>query len=140
MRARFAHSIRVRYQECDPQGVVYFARYLDYFDVALTELWRERFGAYNTLVQSGSDLVVAEVNVRYRAAAAFDDVIEVTLDGVELGNTSMTMRWRIVLDERVLAEAIFRQVFIQAGTRDKKAIPDDVRAGLADLASQPSPA
>jgi acyl-CoA thioester hydrolase len=140
MSARFAHRIRVRYQECDPQGVVYFARYLDYFDVALTELWRERFGAYNTLVESGSDLVVAEVNVRYRAAAAFDDVIEVMLDGVELGNTSMTMRWRIVLEDRLLAEATFRQVFIQAGTRDKKAIPDDVRAGLVDLASQPSAA
>lgn len=136
----FSHRIRVRYQECDPQGVVYFARYLDYFDVALTELWRERFGAYNTLVESGSDLVVAEVSVRYRAAAAFDDVIEVALEGVDLGNTSMTMRWRIAIDDRPLAEATFRQVFIRAGTRDKKAIPDDVRAGLADLAGQPSPA
>ena len=35
------HPLRVRYAECDPQGVVFNSRYLEYFDVALTELWRE---------------------------------------------------------------------------------------------------
>ena len=40
--AEFRHPIRVRYNECDPQGHVFNANYLAYFDIAMTELWRER--------------------------------------------------------------------------------------------------
>ena len=36
--AEFRHSIRVRYNECDPQGHVFNANYLAYFDIAITEL------------------------------------------------------------------------------------------------------
>ena len=37
----FRHRIRVRWNESDLQGVVFYANYLMYFDVAMTELWRE---------------------------------------------------------------------------------------------------
>ncbi len=40
MPADFVHELRVRYGECDPQGIVFNANYLLYFDVAFTELWR----------------------------------------------------------------------------------------------------
>jgi acyl-CoA thioesterase FadM len=33
----FRHRLRVRYHECDPQGVVFNANYLAYFDIALIE-------------------------------------------------------------------------------------------------------
>jgi len=35
----FRHRLRVRYNECDPQGVVFNANYLT-FDITITELWR----------------------------------------------------------------------------------------------------
>ena len=44
MAASFVHELRVRYGECDPQGIVFNANYLLYFDVAFTELWREAVG------------------------------------------------------------------------------------------------
>ena len=43
----FVHEIRVRYGECDPQGIVFNANYLAYFDVAFTELWRAAVGLGN---------------------------------------------------------------------------------------------
>ena len=133
MSAPFRHRLRVRYQECDPQGVVYFARYLDFVDIALTELWRERFGSYTTLVDSGTDMVVAEATVRYRDAARFDDELDIELAIGDLGRTSMVTRARILRGEAVLAEASVRQVFIDPPTRTKKPIPDEVRAGLAGM-------
>src|SRR3712207_6949070 len=42
----FVHRLRVRYSECDPQGVVFNAHFVTYFDIALTELWREANGPY----------------------------------------------------------------------------------------------
>jgi len=41
MSAPFVHRLRVRWSECDPQGIVFNAHYLAFFDLALTELWRE---------------------------------------------------------------------------------------------------
>ena len=62
----FVHRIRVRYGECDPQGIVFNANWLAYFDVVLTELWRECVRDYAEMVASGTDMVVAEAGVRFR--------------------------------------------------------------------------
>ena len=40
------HQLRVRYGECDAQGIVFNANYVAYFDVAITELWRDTVGPW----------------------------------------------------------------------------------------------
>src|ERR1700744_1611750 len=85
----FVHHLRVRYNECDVHGHVFNANYLVYFDVTLTELWREALGSYEALQAEGLDLVVAEAGVRFRAPARFDDELEITLQVERLGTTSM---------------------------------------------------
>ena len=130
MSTSYTHRMRVRYAECDAQGVVYFARYPFFFDVAVTELWRERIGPYDETVRAGSDFVVAEMNVRYRGPARFDDEIDVVIESVRVGETSITFDWRIVRGEELLVEGMLRQVCIEPATKRKKPVPDDVRAGL----------
>ena len=127
----YRHTMRVRYSECDAQGVVYFARYPFFFDVAITELWRDRIGPYDATVQAGSDFVVAEMTLSYRAPALFDDEIDVVVDEVRVGQTSVTFDWRIVRGEDLLIEGMLRQVCIDPATKRKKPVPDDVRAGLS---------
>ena len=51
-----ANKLRVRYGECDPQGVVFNAHYLAYFDIAITELLRAAFGSYQALVDREVDM------------------------------------------------------------------------------------
>jgi acyl-CoA thioester hydrolase len=131
MSDEFRHRLRVRYGECDPQGVVYFARYPVYVDVALTELWRERIGPYNDMVEAGSDMVVAELQLRYRASAVFDDEIDVVIGVERLGETSLTCAWRIERGDTLLVEGTIRQVCIDPATKTKKPLPADVRAALA---------
>src|SRR4051812_12915851 len=128
--APFRHTIRVRYQECDPQGVVYFARYPEYYDLALTELWRTAMGSYQGMVDDGTDLVVAEMSVRYRAPARFEDLVEVELGIDRLGETSMVSSYAVTRDGETLVEGGFRHVFIDPPTKTKKPIPDDIRAAL----------
>ena len=130
MSSPYSHRIRVRYAECDAQGVVFFGRYPFFFDVAFTELWRERIGPYDATVQAGSDFVVAEMNVKYRGPARFDDEIDVVIESARVGETSITFDWRIVRDDDLLVEGMLRQVCIDPATKRKKPVPDDVRAGL----------
>ena len=47
----FRMQIRVRYGECDPQGVVFNANHFGYFDVILTEAWREAIGPYGAMLE-----------------------------------------------------------------------------------------
>jgi acyl-CoA thioester hydrolase len=53
----FRHRLRIRYGECDPQGVVFNANYLAFFDVIITEFWREAIGDYNAMIEDGADMV-----------------------------------------------------------------------------------
>jgi acyl-CoA thioester hydrolase len=131
MSEEFRHRLRVRYGECDPQGVVYFARYPFYVDIGMTELWRERIGPYNDMVEAGSDMVVAEMTLRYRGPAVFDDELDVVLVVEKLGETSLTCAFRIERAGDVLVEGSIRQVCIDPSTKSKKPLPPDVRAALA---------
>jgi len=127
----FIHRLRVRYHECDAQGIVFNANYVAYFDVTLTELWREAFGSYAAMFDSGVDLVVAEVNIRYHAPAAFDDEIDLAITITRMGTTGMTSSIDVIRDGEVLVAGHIRHVFVSVGTHEKTPIPDDVRAGLA---------
>ena len=69
----FVHTLRVRYGECDAQGVLFNAHYLAYVDDTITELWRAAFGSYATMLRRGIDIVVAEANLRFRGGARFDE-------------------------------------------------------------------
>lgn len=125
------HRSRVRYSECDAQGIVFNAHYLNYFDIALTELWREAFGGYERAVaEHGVDVVVAEANLRYRAPVRFDEEIDLVLRIARLGNTAMTCSIAIELEGEVATEGEIRHVFIRPQTHEKTAIPDGIRSAL----------
>lgn len=68
---------RVDYSEVDQMGVVYHARYLVWLDVARTELLRTTGISYRELEAMGLFLVVAEVTMRYRQPARYDDPVRV---------------------------------------------------------------
>jgi acyl-CoA thioester hydrolase len=126
----FVHRLRVRFHECDPQGVVFNAHYFTYFDVALTEMWRAAFGSYHSVVEQGTDVVVVEAAATYRAPARFDEEIDVELAIARLGTTSMTTQTAIRRDGDLLVEGRLVHVFVDPTTMAKQAIPAHVRAGL----------
>jgi acyl-CoA thioester hydrolase len=131
----FSHELRVRYGECDPQGIVFNANYLAYFDVAVTELWREAIGPWEAMVERGYDVVVAEANLRFRGPARFDDVIALGARVAEMGVTSLRLELDIRRDGALLVEGWLRQVFVDARTFSKTAIPDWARDALGRFSS-----
>jgi acyl-CoA thioester hydrolase len=132
MTRSFVHQLRVRYGECDPQGVVFNAHYFAYFDIALTELWREAVpGGYSGMTDSGVDMVVAEARARYLTPARFDDVVSLVVEVSRVGTTGMTTTIRVRRDEAVLVEGEMRHVFVDLGTHAKTPIPEPVRAALS---------
>jgi acyl-CoA thioester hydrolase len=137
MAEPFRHRLRVRWSECDLQGVVFYPNYLAYFDHLLTELWREAVGSYAQIQELGIDLVVAEAGIRYRVSARFDEEIELQATISRLGTTSMTMDLTAerVGDGVLLAEGELRHVFVDPQTFEKREIPERVREQLTRFAA-----
>ena len=143
MPAPLAHTLRVRYAECDPQGVVFNAHFLAYFDVGITELFRAAFGSYQAMIDRGVDFVVAEAGLRYRRPAHFDDELTLEVAVTRLGTTSITTSYRVLRDGELLVDGTLRHVLIDLKTlvgREpdaKTAIPDWMREGLAPYVISP---
>jgi acyl-CoA thioester hydrolase len=130
----FIHHLRVRFAECDPQGVVFNSHYLAYVDVGITELWRAAFGSYQTMLDRGLDVVVAEAKLRFRSPARFDDELRLEVAVTHLGNTSIISQHRICREQELLVEIEIRHVTVDRATLGKQPIPDWLRDGLAPWA------
>jgi acyl-CoA thioester hydrolase len=125
------HRLRVRYGECDVQGVVFNAHYLNYFDTSMTELWRAAYGSYQAMLDRGVDMVLAEARVRFLRPARFDDELELAVLVTHLGRTSFGTRHTADRDGELIAECELRHVLVDRGTGTKTPLPDWLRHGLA---------
>ena len=134
MSEDFVHELRVRYGECDPQGIVFNANYLLYFDVAFTEMWRAAVGPWQEMVASGIDAVVGETHLSFRAPARYDDELQLRVQIAQLGRTAVTTEIDVVRGEELLVAGWLRHVCVSADTWAKTDIPEWVRAGLRRFA------
>ena len=132
MAEPFRHRLRVRYAECDAQGVLFNAHYLAYIDHTITEMWRAAYGGYERMLQRGVDVVVADAQLRFLDGARFDQEVEAEMLVTHLGTTSMRSHHRFVRvpDGTPLMEADMRHVWIDRDTKRKTPIPDWARAGI----------
>jgi acyl-CoA thioester hydrolase len=130
----FEHTLRVRYGECDPQGIVFNANYLLYCDVAVTELWREAVGSWDAMAACGVDVLLGEVTVRFRAPARFDDELALAVRVARLGRTSIDLEIAMRREEQTIAECALRQVCVDAESYAKVELPPWLREGLARFA------
>jgi acyl-CoA thioester hydrolase len=125
--------LRVRYHECDGQGIVFNAHYLAYVDMATFEVERALFGSHDEALAHGADVVVAESNLRYHAPCRYDDELVVSAYLNHLGTTSLIIDFEITRDGKVCTEATNRYVFVDPATLRKAAPPASVREVYAAL-------
>jgi acyl-CoA thioester hydrolase len=124
------HTLRVRYAECDLQGIAFNAHYLNYFDTSLTELWRAAYGSYQAMLDRGVDIVLAEAELRFRKPARFDDELELAVVVTHLGQTSIRTHHSARCGAELVAEAELRHVLVDRQTVAKAPIPDWLRDGI----------
>jgi acyl-CoA thioester hydrolase len=110
--------------------VVFNANYLAFFDVIITEFWREAIGEYNAMIEAGADMVVAESRIRFLGPAAFDEELDFELRVSRLGNTALGTLITADVGERPVVAGEMRHVFIDPATKLKRPMPDDIRTAL----------
>ena len=128
----FKYLTRVRFSECDPQGVVFNSRYLEYLDVAINEYLIAGFGSLDELASLNIDFQVISANINWRASAEFRDVVCVSLETTKIGKTSFTMRAEFSNYSSGLALAVVDivTVTVDAAKHSKVRVPDELREKL----------
>jgi acyl-CoA thioester hydrolase len=86
----FCYIIRVRYGECDGQGVVYNPKYGEYLDLAATEFLRT-VAAPGSPFDGSFEFQVVKMLVEWSAPSRFDDVLEISVRATKLGTSSFTL-------------------------------------------------
>jgi acyl-CoA thioester hydrolase len=135
---KFASLTRVGFSDTDAQGIVYYGRYLPYFDDARVEYHRHlELLSFDT---GPSEFVMRASNVLYEAPARFDDLLEVFVRTKRIGTSSMTNEYAAyrVEDDILMCTAEQTMVLVELDERCPTPIPaayKDVIAGFegADL-------
>jgi len=97
-------TVRVRYAETDKMGVVYYANYFVWFEVARADLLRTLGWSYREMEHSGVSLPVIEAHCDYRRAARYDDELQVRTVGRVLSPVRMEFTYEVVrMDDGVVA-------------------------------------
>ena len=130
----FEFLFRVRYGECDAQGVVFNARYGDYVDLALTEYMRAAMGGYNALVNMGFETQVVRLLTEWKAPARFDDVLKASVYPSHFGNTSFTVNFDFVnaSTQVLVATSQATYVLMDAKNFTKQIIPAQIKSALLE--------
>ena len=124
---------KIRFSDCDPQGIVFNGNYTRYWDDALTD-WFEEAGYGGTeLGGTGLDVVAARIEMDFRASAALGDVLETSLEVEDFGNTSMTVGFttRRLSDGEVVTVGREVLVIVDSETFRPVTVPEAMRADLA---------
>jgi len=120
---KFSARTRVGFSDTDAQGVVYYGRYMPYFDLARVEYHRA-LEMLRTDLQD-NQFVMRAMAVEYHAPARFDDPIEVDVRISRIGTSSVTYEFAAYLDgHRLAVTATQTVVLVDLSERKPCAIPD----------------
>jgi acyl-CoA thioester hydrolase len=123
MSEPFRMRLRVRYNECDAQGIVFNARWGDFIDLACSELTR-------VLFDQSYDWRLRKQTIEWQAPARFDDVLDIRVQTRKVGTSSFTLGYAISRGDTLLATAETVYVFVDNAANHKVSIPEAARAAL----------
>lgn len=131
---KFKTTVRVRWVECDAQGIVYNGAYLGYLEIGQAEYYRNLGFAIYTIPKSGYfDFAVVKSTLEFKAPARVDEIIELHVRVSNIGNTSLTLNMEIYPEgiDRMLTSIEAVYVGYDSASETSKRVPDDIRQLVA---------
>jgi acyl-CoA thioester hydrolase len=123
---KYSSLTRVGFSDTDAQGIVYYGRYLPYFDSARVEYHRHL--ELLATEPSEHEFVMRANTIEYHAPARFDDLIEVFIRVSRIGRTSATYELAAYREDDVLmVTATQTLVLVDLDERRPCAVPETYR-------------
>jgi acyl-CoA thioester hydrolase len=127
---KYSALTRVGFSDTDAQGIVYYGRYLPYFDLARVEYHRHL--RVSGIGRNGREFVMRASSVVYHAPARFDDLIEIFIRLRRIGRTSATYECAAfrMQDDVLMVTAEQTLVLVELDERRSAPIPDEFREAI----------
>jgi acyl-CoA thioester hydrolase len=103
--ATSVHRLQVRFCETDLMGVVHHGNYFTYCEAARVDWLHKRGVSYDSWVRHGIHLPVVEAKARYKAAAKFDQILDVETTMDSLSRVTVRFRYTIRHERTLICEA-----------------------------------
>jgi acyl-CoA thioester hydrolase len=121
-------SIRVRYAETDQMGIVYYANYLVWMEVARVDFCRAIGFHYKDMeLDDGVLLAVAESHCRYVSPARFDEEITIATTVPDVSRRLVSFSYEMTCEGRKVATGQTRHIFLSRQLRPMR-LPDKYAA------------
>jgi acyl-CoA thioester hydrolase len=129
---KFSAQTRVGFSDTDAQGIVYYGRYLPYFDLARVEYHRKLGLLGMEIGEEGQEFVMRALTVDYHAPAVFDDLIAVYVRLARIGRTSATYELAAYRahDDVLVVTATQTLVLVDLDERRPVAIPEPYKEAV----------
>ena len=98
----YVYKTRIYYRDVDKMGIVYYTRYLEYFEAARTELLRSIGFDVTKIEQMGYFLPVIACHCNYKKPAKFDDRLNIITKIKQLPRSSMKIEYEVFNSEKML--------------------------------------
>jgi len=131
---RYSALARVGFSDTDAQGVVYYGRYMPFFDLARVEYTRH-LGLVMVHGLGERQFAMRAAGVEYHAPARFDDLLEVFVRTKRIGRSSMTAAYAVhrLEDDALMCTAEQTMVLVEVADRRPATIPEAVRAPIREF-------
>ena len=126
---KYSAFTRVGFSDTDAQGIVYYGRYLPYFDLARVEYHRN---LDMLRMDFGGELVMRASSIEYHAPARFDELLEVFIRVARIGRTSATYEMAAYRVEDDVLMVTATQTLVLVDLEERKACPISERGPRAN--------
>ena len=133
---KFTFRLRVRWGECDAQGIVFNAQYMNFIEVAQAEYFRNLgLRLYSEELRNRFDLATVKATFEFMAPARVDDMLNIYTGVARIGNSSITFNTEMYLEdaEQPCARAEVIYANFDADTGIARRIPDDIRGTFSEF-------
>jgi len=127
----------IEFGDCDPAGIVYFPRYLEWFDAALQNHFRACGLAKADIIARWGFVAfpVVDLKVTYSVTSTFHEEVVIETAILEMRRSSFVVRHRLMRGETVAVESVETRVWAGRDPADEKkfkggAIPEEVRRAM----------
>jgi len=128
----FSTQLTINFGDTDPASLVYFPNIFHYCHIVMERFFHERCGvSYSALIQEKRlGFPTVQIQAEFKSALRYGDVIDVELAVTKVGNTSLSLSYKLIRDGVVCAEVSQVVVAMNLDSHRSVEIPDSLREHL----------
>ena len=118
-------EIRVRFCETDKMQFLHHAKYLEFFEVARTEMLRYYGLPYKTIEDNGIEMPVMEISIKYKNAAFYDELLTVEASVKEINSPKVHIDYKVIKENGLIAAEGYSVLAFMKTSSKKACRPPD---------------